>query len=63
MPKIPFELTPSDRKYLEALLKKGQMGVKQFKRATALLELAHGKTIATILPSFPGSTCCRMPDS
>jgi transposase len=48
MPKIPFELTPSDRTYLEALLKKGQMGVKQFKRATALLELARGKAIAAI---------------
>jgi transposase len=48
MPKIPFELTQSDRKYLEALLKKGQMGVKQFKRATALLELARGKAITAI---------------
>lgn len=48
MSKIPFELTPSDRTYLEALLKKGQMGVKQFKRATALLELARGKAIAAI---------------
>jgi transposase len=48
MPKIPFELSPSDRTYLEALLKKGQMGVKQFKRATALLELARGKKIAAI---------------
>lgn len=48
MSKIPFELTPSDRTYLEALLKKGQMGVKQFKRATALLELARGKASAAI---------------
>jgi transposase len=48
MPKIPFELSPSDRTYLEALLKKGQMGVKQFKRATALLELARGKAITAI---------------
>lgn len=48
MPKKPFELSPSDRVYLEALLKKGQMGAKQFKRATALLEVDRGKPITAI---------------
>lgn len=48
MPKAPFELSPSDRTYLEALLRKGHMRVRQFQRATALLELARGKTITAI---------------
>lgn len=48
MPKEPLELSPTDRHYLEALLRKGTMGVKQFKRATALLELDRGKSITAI---------------
>lgn len=48
MPKKPLELSQSDRKYLESLLKKGQMGARQFKRATALLELGKGKTITAV---------------
>ena len=48
MPKEPLELGPTDRHYLEALLRKGTMGVKQFKRATALLELDRGKPITAI---------------
>lgn len=43
-----FDLTDSDRNYLEALLRKGQMGVRQFKRATSLLELDRGKKITAI---------------
>ena len=52
MPREPFALTPTDRSYLETFLRKGEMGVQQFKRATALLELGRGKTqgmIATTL--------------
>lgn len=52
MPREPFALTPADRSYLETFLRKGEMRVQQFKRATALLELARGKaqtTIATTL--------------
>lgn len=48
MRKEPFELTEGDRSYLEQLLRKGQMGVRQFKRATGLLELDRGKKITAI---------------
>ncbi|HHP7244478.1 MAG TPA: helix-turn-helix domain-containing protein [Elainellaceae cyanobacterium] len=48
MPREPLALSQNDRTYLEALLRKGQMGAKQFKRATALLELDRGKTIRAI---------------
>ncbi|MEM9093325.1 MAG: helix-turn-helix domain-containing protein [Cyanobacteria bacterium P01_F01_bin.53] len=48
MPKEPLALNERERTYLKALLKKGQIGAKQFKRATALLELDRGKTITAI---------------
>ncbi|MGR3278429.1 helix-turn-helix domain-containing protein [Acaryochloris marina NIES-2412] len=48
MPRLPFQLSSTDHTYLDALLRKGQMGVKQFKRATGLLELARGKSITSI---------------
>lgn len=43
MKRQPFTLKPTDRQYLEELLSKGQMGARQFKRATGLLELERGK--------------------
>lgn len=48
MRREPLELTEGDRSYLETLLRKGQMGVRQFKRATGLLELDRGKKITAI---------------
>lgn len=48
MQRQPFMLSPTDRQYLEALLRKGQMGARQFKRATGLLELDRGKRIGEI---------------
>ena len=48
MPRKTFELSPSDRTYLEKLLRKGQMSARQFKRAMALLELGKGKTITVV---------------
>jgi putative transposase len=48
MQRQPFTLSPTDRQYLEALLRKGQMGARQFKRATGLLELDRGKRIGEI---------------
>jgi|SRR5215211_2148858 len=41
-------LTNDDRSTLEALLAKGTLAVKTFKRATALLELDRGKTLAAV---------------
>ncbi len=48
MPKHHIELKPSDRCELEALLKKGQLKAREFKRVTGLLELDRGKTIQAV---------------
>lgn len=48
MKKCQVELRPTDRDYLENLLRKGQLGVRQFKRATGLLELDRGKPISAV---------------
>jgi len=48
MNKHHLELTSTERSELEALLSKGQLGARQFKRATGLLELDRGKTIQAI---------------
>ena len=48
MNKHHLELTSTERSELEALLSKGQLGARQFKRATGLLELDRGKTIQSI---------------
>ena len=48
MNKRHLELSATDRSDLEALLSKGQLGARQFKRATGLLELDRGKTIQAV---------------
>lgn len=48
MGKQSFELSQTDRSHLEALLRKGQMSARQFKRATGLLELDRGKRTGEI---------------
>jgi len=48
MNKQHVTLTDADRESLEALLAKGSLPVKTFKRATALLELDRGKTLAAV---------------
>ena len=48
MSKRHVELSPTDRSELEALLRKGQLKAREFKRATGLLELDRGKTIQAI---------------
>ncbi len=48
MLKEPLELSPTERQHLEALLHKGIMAVRQFKRATALLELDRGKMVTDV---------------
>jgi transposase len=48
MGKQSFEVSPTDRHYLAALLRKGQMSARQFKRATALLELDRDKPISAV---------------
>src|SRR5215212_5293891 len=48
MNKQHVTLTDADRESLEALLAKGSLPVKTVKRATALLELDRGKTLAAV---------------
>lgn len=48
MKKQHLTLTASDREHLEALLAKGSLPAKTFKRATALLELDRGKTLTAV---------------
>ena len=48
MQKQHVTLTDTDRITLEALLAKGTLSAKTFKRATALLELERGKTLQAV---------------
>jgi transposase len=48
MNKHHVTLTDTDRTTLEALLAKGTLPAKTFKRATALLELDRGKTLQAV---------------
>src|SRR5215210_2829951 len=48
MKKQHITLTDGDRASLEALLAKGALPAKTFKRATALLELDRGKTLTAV---------------
>lgn len=48
MKKQHVTLSDSDRNALQELLAKGSLPVKTFKRATALLELDRGKTLAAV---------------
>lgn len=48
MKKQHLTLTDTDRSALEAILAKGSLPARTFKRATALLELDRGKTFAAV---------------
>src|SRR5919112_335323 len=48
MKKQHITLTDEHRERLEALLAKGSLPARTFKRATALLELDRGKTLTTV---------------
>lgn len=48
MKKQHLELSENNRHELETLLSKGTLQVKQFKRATALLELDRGKALGEV---------------
>lgn len=48
MKKQHLTLSDDDRSTLEALLSKGTLSVRKFKRATALLELDRGKTLQDV---------------
>lgn len=48
MKKQHLTLTVAEREQIQALLAKGSLPVKTFKRATALLELDRGKTMTEV---------------
>ena len=48
MRKHHVKLRKKDRDYLEALVAKGKLPAKVFKRATGLLELDRGKTLQAV---------------
>lgn len=48
MKKHHLILTDAERSTLETLLSKGEMSARSFKRATALLELDRGKSLADV---------------
>lgn len=48
MKKQHLQLSDTDRSELEQMLAKGTLQVKQFKRATALLELDRGKSLQDV---------------
>jgi transposase len=48
MEKQYVQLSPTDREYLEALISKGELKAKTFRRALALLELDRGQTYTAV---------------
>jgi len=48
MKKQHVQLTQMDREYLEALISKGDLKVKAYRRALGLLELDRGKTYTAV---------------
>jgi len=48
MKKQHVQLTQTDRDYLEALISKGDLKVKAYRRALGLLELDRGKTYTVV---------------
>ncbi len=56
MKKQHVTLTSSDRAHFEALLAKGSLSARTFKRATALLELDRGKTLGDVATTLGVTT-------
>ena len=48
MKKQYIQLSPIDREYLEALLSKGELKAKTYRRALSLLELDRGQTYTAV---------------
>lgn len=55
MKKHHIQLTDAHRSFLEDLLRKGDLPVKTYRRALALLELDRGKTYTAVAPHAPGN--------
>lgn len=52
MKKHHIQLTDAHRSFLEDLLRKGDLPVKTYRRALALLELDRGKTYTAVAPTL-----------
>jgi putative transposase len=48
MKKQHIQLSDADREYLEALISKGELTAKVYRRALGLLELDHGQTYTAV---------------
>jgi transposase len=48
MKRAKFQLNPSDRKQLEQIVAKGELGVRVLKRALGLLALDRGETMLSV---------------
>lgn len=48
MKKQHIQLSPTDRAYLEALISKGELKAKTYRRAVSLLELDRGQTYTAV---------------
>ena len=48
MNKQHIQLSPTDREYLEALINKGELKAKTYRRALSLLELDRGQTYTAV---------------
>ena len=48
MNKQHLQLSPNDREYLEALISKGELKAKTYRRALSLLELDRGQTYTAV---------------
>jgi putative transposase len=48
MKKPYIQLSPTDREYLEALISKGELKAKTYRRALSLLELDRGQTYSAV---------------
>jgi putative transposase len=48
MNKQHIQLSPTDREYLEALMSKGELKAKTYRRALSLLELDRGQTYTAV---------------
>ena len=48
MNKQHVQLSPVDREYLEALISKGELKAKTYRRALSLLELDRGQTYTAV---------------
>ncbi len=62
MNKQHIQLSPADREYLEALISKGELKAKTYRRALSLLELNRGQTYSAVAQTVKSTiaTACAL---